>query len=71
MTIEISDELKKKLDDVAARHALPLKELVTNVLTDYIESVDAEGITWVRATQERLSNVWPAADFSGWRRPGE
>jgi hypothetical protein len=71
MTIDIRDELKQRLDAEAARRALPVADLISEVLKDYVDSLDANGAAWVRATQSQLAHVWPTADFSSWRRPNE
>jgi predicted transcriptional regulator len=67
MTIKLDDELARKLEDAAAKRAVSVDDFASAILEDYLGSRDADPEAWVRATQSRLGNVWPAEDFSGWR----
>jgi hypothetical protein len=69
MTIKLDEELARKLEDAATRRAVSVDDFASEILEDYLESSNGDAATWVRATQRRLNQVWPAEDFGEWRPP--
>jgi hypothetical protein len=61
MEIELSDEVKKKLDEVAAGANLPLATAVQYILEQYVENPGGAiyAGTWRRAKGMRYIIQWP------------
>jgi hypothetical protein len=69
MHVELDADLERRLNEAAQVRSLTVPELVEQVLKNYLDAAADDPLTWVRTTQERLSQVWPVEDFSDWRPP--
>ncbi len=69
MNVEINTELANRLSEAARQQAMPVAELIERILARFLEAQAEEAALWVQTTQQHLSSVWPAEDFSNWQLP--
>ena len=69
MNVELKSDLERRLRQEAQERELSAPELVEQVLTSYLDSLDNPPTTWVQTTQKLLPRVWPVEDFSDWCPP--
>jgi predicted transcriptional regulator len=66
MNVELKPELEHRLERIAQERAQPVTELVEEAILAYLNSLESEASTWVKATQDLLPQVWPVEDFTDW-----
>ncbi|MGH7202570.1 MAG: hypothetical protein ACREJB_18330 [Planctomycetaceae bacterium] len=59
MTVNLSPELERRLEELAGRRSIAVKELVEQVLEQWLASAGDAPSGWVEMTQKRLTHVWP------------
>lgn len=69
MNVEVKEDLGKRLEELAVRRRQPVSDLVEQVLTNYVNSIPDDPLSWIQATQSQLQRVWPCEDFSDWKPP--
>ena len=69
MNIDLKPELERRLNRLSHRRSRPAGELVEEAITSYLDSWENEPSAWVKVTQERLPEVWPAEEFTDWIPP--
>jgi predicted DNA-binding protein len=69
MTIQLSPDLECRLAAVAAQRAVPVSEVVSEIVTRYLEHLPDDPLAWVQGTTQGLKVVWPAEDYSELKRP--
>ena len=69
MSVELEQNLERRLEQVARQRSLSVAEFVEAILEQYLDSLAETPTEWVRVTQQRLANSWPLEDFSDWQPP--
>ncbi|MCY3023119.1 MAG: hypothetical protein NTW87_29435 [Planctomycetota bacterium] len=69
MNIDLSPALEQRLAEIARQRSVPAARIVEEIVARFVESIPDDPAAWVKATVQRLPNVWPAEDFSAWAPP--